>query len=626
MIIGIIFAHVWGVLELLVVSTVTRTIRARTVLTGIAAGLYGCSLAALTAQMAWTKATAWIVGRDLYQIVEVDSYTLGPIVEEAFKVLPVAVLIWLIPKLRRQWSHTDCVLLGAALGSGFGLAEDLFRYAGAVSRSVAVSGGWEIFAAFSSRNVPSLTSSLVSWLPSATIADDAVSLALKYNVHLIWSSFGGLAVSLVLFHRERLFRGAGLAIFLYSVLDHAAVNYALQGNTGVFASLALALERFGSFMWFGPIAALSLASWLDLSRCRSCPGRVRELTLNLRHHIDRGIAGSVRAAIVLAKSIGLAILKIWSRRDALLWTVLVLPSALWLGLGGFPETVWLQKLLTAGPVWVVIRGIACLSLVYIAWQVVRGVVGGRRSEASSLGCVTADLGLRSFAGTGAICFGTYALFLAFSGHRPNDVLITNAHVLEAAASSTVIATIAIALAVLMLFPPAAVAVDGLVGIAAAELFGGSAPGLSLEAAVGPLATDLEIASFETVSSGETSAFVGGENFNGQPVFDSLHDERLPADLVGPTVSDERQMRAATEALKAYLRENPQDWNNFTSEQRVALRTAFGDMETEGVASPRIQGFTWHHNDMDEGVLQLVDRAEHAAHGHFGGAAEGWVKR
>ena len=50
------------------------------------------------------------------------------------------------------------------------------------------------------------------------------------------------------------------------------------------------------------------------------------------------------------------------------------------------------------------------------------------------------------------------------------------------------------------------------------------------------------------------------------------------------------------------------------------------MENEGVQFVRIKGFTWHHNDMDEGVLQLVDRAEHASHGHFGGGAEGWVKR
>lgn len=119
-----------------------------------------------------------------------------------------------------------------------------------------------------------------------------------------------------------------------------------------------------------------------------------------------------------------------------------------------------------------------------------------------------------------------------------------------------------------------------------------------------------------------------KNFNDQPIFDSLHDVELPDELVGPEVSDDKQMRFATKELKRYLRDNPEAWNNFTKEQQAALRDALGDMNSDGVKSVRIKGFTWNHNDMDVGKLQLVDRAEHAdsANYHEGAGTAGWVKR
>ena len=120
---------------------------------------------------------------------------------------------------------------------------------------------------------------------------------------------------------------------------------------------------------------------------------------------------------------------------------------------------------------------------------------------------------------------------------------------------------------------------------------------------------------ESVEIGEAEILPGKglpRNFNDQPIFDSLHDVELPDELVGPEVSDEKQMRFATKELKRYLRDNPESWNNFTTEQQAALRDAFGDMSSDGVKSERIKGFTWNHNDMDVGKLQLVDRAERAA--------------
>ena len=50
MIIAIVFAHVWGVLQLVVLGSLARTVRARTVLTALVVGLYACALLAVLLQ------------------------------------------------------------------------------------------------------------------------------------------------------------------------------------------------------------------------------------------------------------------------------------------------------------------------------------------------------------------------------------------------------------------------------------------------------------------------------------------------------------------------------------------------------------------------------------------------
>jgi len=77
------------------------------------------------------------------------------LIEELVKVMPLVALIVIIPAVRRQWSVADCILIGAATGSGFGLAEDLFRYSGAVNRSMPVNGGWQLAVNLSLPIVPS---------------------------------------------------------------------------------------------------------------------------------------------------------------------------------------------------------------------------------------------------------------------------------------------------------------------------------------------------------------------------------------------------------------------------------------------------------------------------------------
>lgn len=511
MIIAIVFAHIWGVLQLILLSTLTRTIRVRTVLAALATGLYACSIGALILQVAWTRAAAAWTSNQLYEIVRLDSYTLGPFIEEIIKVVPLVILIWAIPNVRRQWSHVDCVLVGAATGSGFGLAEDLFRFSSAVNRSIPVSGGWMIPTGLSAVAIPSPLGSLRSWLPSAAVADSLLGSGVGYNAHLAWSAIAGLAVALIFLQRHRTLRRCGLMLLLYAALDHAASNYALVGSSGVLSLLAVPFKTLRGFLWLMPIVALGVGSWLDWPRQRA--GRVIELTLASERQSAPRFIGLLRAAMAkppgtvflvtslcrlrrayaTAVSVGMgsvdelreSLLKLCGRIDGLtsgsermvisqmnemslrslklgrpqviIWLGLVLPSAIWLVLGGFPQSAWMQRLLAASPVWVIIRVLSFPALIRLAWQVVGGLRGWRQMTKACVGDVAAEPTLRLLAGVGAFLFGAYALILALSGQGPNGHMLTNFHVLEAVGSAIVIGSLLLALSALALFPPLAMA-------------------------------------------------------------------------------------------------------------------------------------------------------------------------
>src|SRR5947209_4238074 len=110
MIFAIVFAQVWGVLQLLVLGTLARTVRVRTVLAAMAVGLYAIGPLTVLLQLSWIRVAASIVGKTVPEMSGIASYTVDPFIEEALKLLPL-VLLMLIPTIRRQWSLTDCVLI-----------------------------------------------------------------------------------------------------------------------------------------------------------------------------------------------------------------------------------------------------------------------------------------------------------------------------------------------------------------------------------------------------------------------------------------------------------------------------------------------------------------------------------
>jgi hypothetical protein len=90
MLASIAFAHVWGVLQLIIAASLTRTIRIRTALLALTVGLYACAPAVILLHVIWTRPLSWLTGLSLPPLVQMSSYTLDPVIEEIVKVLPLA--------------------------------------------------------------------------------------------------------------------------------------------------------------------------------------------------------------------------------------------------------------------------------------------------------------------------------------------------------------------------------------------------------------------------------------------------------------------------------------------------------------------------------------------------------
>src|SRR5260370_42613046 len=96
MIVAIVFAHVWGILQLIVLGSFARTVRVRTALTAMAAGFYACAAVAVVLELAWIRPAAWITGTPLSGIVQRASYTADPFIEEFVKLMPLAMLLLMV--------------------------------------------------------------------------------------------------------------------------------------------------------------------------------------------------------------------------------------------------------------------------------------------------------------------------------------------------------------------------------------------------------------------------------------------------------------------------------------------------------------------------------------------------
>lgn len=264
-----VVAACWGVVQLAVVGSLTRTVRVVTLLLAVAVGMYGCGILTIGLQYAVTRAWARVTGEPVFQVVATAGYTVDPFIEEVVKVLPLIVAALWLPT-RRQWTLTDYTLVGAGLGAGFGLLEALMRFGDRADRAVAFPTGW-LFPSFSPPFIPDLPTSLTSWLPAPVSAIDLLAFpaAPATNPHLVWSAVAGFGIGVLARVGSR-WRVLGVLPVVLVGADHAAFNYALTltGRTPLGDVVTAPLRWAHPSLWAWPLIVLAIAVALDLSRAR----------------------------------------------------------------------------------------------------------------------------------------------------------------------------------------------------------------------------------------------------------------------------------------------------------------------------------------------------------------------
>jgi len=137
---------------------------------------------------------------------EINSYTLNPLVEETLTLLPILLIAWK-SSLRQKLGVLDWMLLGAALGSGFGLMEVGIRIVGSAQEWNLNQVAWSRFATV-----------IFSWLP------ERLHEGSGYSGHGIAGALMGLGMGLWCTNR-RLGGIAFLVLWGWAIFDHTLSNF-----------------------------------------------------------------------------------------------------------------------------------------------------------------------------------------------------------------------------------------------------------------------------------------------------------------------------------------------------------------------------------------------------------------
>lgn len=151
------------------------------------------------------------------------SSVIGPLVEEGIKLLPLLLILW---AYHRRWNRdhgvSDLLVLGFAVGSGMGMAEDIL-YKRNIGELFTGSWGW-IFPTFYERS-PVSTEIFGIWAPSMP--------QITLVAHAGWGMIIGFGLGLASIYRRRPILAMGVAIGALAlvIVDHSAYNFAVQQRT-----------------------------------------------------------------------------------------------------------------------------------------------------------------------------------------------------------------------------------------------------------------------------------------------------------------------------------------------------------------------------------------------------------
>ncbi len=607
-------ATVYGVAQLLVLSTPTRSIRVTTVLLAIAVGVYGCGAATALLEYAYTRAVAEQPdGRALREAVERASYTVDPVLEEVVKVAPL-LLVAGSRKLRRQWGLTDHVVTGGALGAGFGLLEAVSRYGLDADRATEHSaGGWLIPTSLTPPYIPGPDQVFSAWFPApfGTLDLGATHPVAETSQHLVFSALCGLGVG-ILVRGRRWLRLAGLLPIGAACAQHLLVNYSAAHRSD--RDIQAWVADTDAVLWVVPLLCLAIAIGVDLGQSRrakrALPGvligseragrvglealggyglwrlpwsmlialRFARMRRALLYGVDRGpypgaetlyrtVAWSARqidASDHLHAWRGIGVRSTWRAARAMrdgrrVWFVavslaLMAPAALFLLVGSFPATASLQNRFETGNGPAVLMGFGMAAFVWIAWQLIDMLRTWRVTGMFALAEARAVVRFRLCTALGALTAGAVLLGrMSQEGLSPDDKVIRNVHLLDALDNFLAYLGFAmLLLALLALFPPGG-------GLALAGT--GAMRALTVEAATH--ATAFGVLGVVLMSAGTSGSGPPGETRNAWPR-EKRKGKTKPehrADIKGDEGRNgshtiERHVEKSTRDMRKRLRSNP----------------------------------------------------------------------
>ncbi|MET7937798.1 PrsW family intramembrane metalloprotease [Streptomyces sp. NPDC005322] len=500
--------------QLLVLSSPTRSLRVSTVLLAVAVGVYGCGVAAALLELAYTRGVTEATGESLTEVVKTASYTADPVIEELIKIMPLLLVAWNV-RIRRQWGLTDYVVLGAALGAGFGLLEAVTRYGLDAGRAIPHPvGGWAIPDSLRAPYIPGSEQVFSAWFPAPQgaleLGDRTPDAAT--SPHLVYTALAALGVGVFLRGRGWM-RALGLLPLAATFALHMLTNYAAAHPLD--RDAASRVDTFEGVLWAVPLVCLAVAMAADLRQLWRGKATVPGILLHaeragrsglsalasygawcvpwstlialrfarLRRSLLYGVTGGgpYPGAESLHRTVAWSVAQIdasdrepaWRgaglqavaqaarglRDRRRTWYVLVsialtIPALLLLAVGSFPSAADLQQRFASDTGLYVLVGFGIAGLLWTAFQLARLLRAWRTTLTFPHGEVLAIIRLRIWTALGHCVAGALLLLRLADGVAPDAPVIRNLHLLDALHNFAAYLGFALLLfSLLALFPP-----------------------------------------------------------------------------------------------------------------------------------------------------------------------------
>ncbi|MGW2327359.1 RNase A-like domain-containing protein [Streptomyces sp. NPDC001700] len=494
-------ATVYGVAQLLVLASPTRSVRMSSVLLAVAVGVYGCGVAAALLELAYTRGVSGNTGESLVKVVRTASYKVDPVIEELVKLAPLLLVAWNV-KIRRQWGLTDYVVLGAALGAGFGLLEAVARYGLDADRAIPhPAGGWAVPDSLRAPYIPGAEQVFSAWFPAPQgvleLGDRTPDAAT--SPHLVYTALAALGVG-VLLRAKGWTRVLGVLPPVVACVLHALTNYAAAHPAD--RDAVSRVDAIGGALWAVPLVCLAVAMAADLRWLRRGRAYVPGVLLPAERAGRSGLSAlaaygawcvpwstlialrfaRLRRALLYGATGGPPYPGAESLHRTVVWSAAQIDASdregAWRGVGlrpvaraaramRHPRRKWsvLISLVLAAPALLFLAagvrqpaalliafGIA--GLLWTAWQLARLLRAWRATRAFPHGEVLAILRFRLWTAAGGCVVGALLLLRLADGVAPDASVIRNFHLLEALHDFTTYLGFALLLlSLLALFPP-----------------------------------------------------------------------------------------------------------------------------------------------------------------------------